>query len=128
VETKKPTTMRAGKKHQSGNSRARSPICKSQNSHNLIEKRYRNNLNAKINTLRDSIPSLRSATKENEEGGEDGMDSDAGERRKGQKCNKVNISPHDGCLGELFVLCRSHTLRWLKQILNHVLIRACTRA
>lgn len=79
--------MRA-RKHQSKNSRAKSPCSKRQNAHNLIEKRYRNNLNCKINTLRNSIPSLRSATKENEEG-EDGTDSDAGESNKVQKCNKV---------------------------------------
>jgi len=82
----KGPTPRA-RKHQSGNSRAKSPCLKPQNAHNLIEKRYRNNLNCKINTLRDSIPSLRSAKKENEES-EDGMDSNAVESRKTQKCNK----------------------------------------
>ncbi|CZR68179.1 uncharacterized protein PAC_18078 [Phialocephala subalpina] len=84
VETKKPT-MRV-RKHRSETSRAKSPISK-QNSHNLVEKRYRNNLNGKIHALRNSIPSLCSATKGNEEG-EDGMDSDDDERRKVQKCNK----------------------------------------
>jgi hypothetical protein len=88
VEIKRPSLP--ARKHRSGSSRAKSPCLKPRNAHNLIEKRYRNNLNSKINTLRDSIPSLRSATKENEEG-EDGMDSNAGESRRIQKCNKVNI-------------------------------------
>ncbi|RDL32397.1 Uncharacterized protein BP5553_08853 [Venustampulla echinocandica] len=95
VETKrsKPTAAirtGEGRSQSSETSRGKSasPIGKRQNSsHNLIEKRYRNNLNSKINALRDSIPSLRFAGKEEEEG-EDAMDSDAGERRKAQKCNK----------------------------------------
>lgn len=94
VERKKsiPTvTLRTGKGRnqppEPSRGKSASPICKRQNnSHNLIEKRYRNNLNSKINTLRDCIPSLCSAV--NEEEGEDAMDSDAGERRKVQKCNK----------------------------------------
>jgi len=82
---KRPTPR--ARKHQPGNSRAKSPCLKPQNAHNLIEKKYRNNLNTKINTLRDNIPSLRSATKEDED-----MDSDSGESRKVvRKCNKVNI-------------------------------------
>lgn len=96
VGTKRPTTMRARKQHRSENSRAKVPACpKRQNAHNLIEKKYRNNLNSRIQALRDSIPSLRSPTKENEEG-EDGMDGDAtAESRKVQKCNKViYIFPH----------------------------------
>jgi hypothetical protein len=84
----KTTTMRARKQKQQKRCEKDLPLClKRQSSHNLIEKRYRNNLNSKINILRDSIPSLRS----NEEA-EDGMDSDAGESGKMvQKCNKVNI-------------------------------------
>ena len=85
--------IKRARKHPSENSRAKSPGSKRQNAHNLIEKRYRNNLNIKINALRDSIPSLRFATKENEED-EDGMDSDAGESRKVQKCNKVSFFFH----------------------------------
>jgi hypothetical protein len=101
---KRPTPR--ARKHQPGNSRAKSPCLKPQHAHNLIEKKYRNNLNCKINTLRDSIPSLRSAKKENEEG-EDGMDSNAAESRKTQKCNKVNIL-FQYCLGELIILCHPH--------------------
>jgi hypothetical protein len=88
----KTTTMRSRKQKQQRSekdSRAKpqSPSClKRQNSHNLIEKRYRNNLNTKINSLRDSIPSLRSTTKEDED-----MDSDCESRKVVQKCNKVNI-------------------------------------
>jgi len=98
VETKKskPTvTMRTGKgRNQScetSRGKSASPIGKQRqmNSHNQIEKRYRNNLNCKINALRDSIPSLRFAAKEEE--GEDAMDSDAGERSKLRKCNKGTI-------------------------------------
>jgi hypothetical protein len=125
VETKKPTTTRVGKRHQSEKSRARSPICKSQNAHNLIEKRYRNKLNTKINALRDSIPSLRSATKGDEEGGEDGMDSDADERRKGQKCNKVNIfhpSPSQWVPQRTICSLSFTYMALLKQILNYMLI------
>jgi len=103
VGTKRPTTMRARKQHRSENSRAKVPTCpKRQNLHNLIEKRYRNNLNSKIQTLRDSIPSLRSATTDDEEG-EDGMDSDAAaEIRKVQKCNKgVILEKAIGYIAEL---------------------------
>jgi len=89
----KTTTMRARKQKQQQrsekDSRAKpeSPQClKRQNSHNLIEKRYRNNLNTKINTLRDCIPSLRSPTIKEDEEAEDGMDSDTG--KQAQKCNK----------------------------------------
>ncbi|KAH8772399.1 helix-loop-helix DNA-binding domain-containing protein [Hyaloscypha finlandica] len=76
-------------KRRSENSRAKVPCSKHKNSHNLIEKKYRNNLNSKIQTLRDSIPSLRSARREDED--EDGMDSDAAGSRTVQKCNKGTI-------------------------------------
>lgn len=108
VETKKskPTvTMRTGKGRNQSSETSRgksaSPIGKRQkNSHNLIEKRYRNNLNSKINALRDSIPSFRFAGKEEE--GEDAMDSDAGERRKAQKCNKgIILDKAIQCIAEL---------------------------
>ena len=91
-KSKSTVSLRTGKKNQlSETSRgiSASPIGKRQkNSHNLIEKRYRNNLNSKINVLRHSIPSLCSTVKEEE--GEDAMDSNSGERMKAQKCNKVN--------------------------------------
>ncbi|KAH8598370.1 hypothetical protein B0O99DRAFT_41806 [Bisporella sp. PMI_857] len=82
----KRRTMRA-RKHWSENTRVKSPCSKGQNAHNLIEKRYRTNLNSKITALRDSIPSLRSAMKE-DDGGEDAMDSDIGGNGKIPKCNK----------------------------------------
>lgn len=55
-------------------------------SHNLIEKRYRNNLNSKIMSLGARIPSLR-AKHENKDG-EDATDSDTGDSRKAKKWNK----------------------------------------
>jgi len=78
----KTTTKRARKQKRSEKD-STPPCLKRQNSHNLIEKRYRNNLNTKINSLRDSIPSLCSATKEDED-----MDSDCEGRKVVQKCNK----------------------------------------
>lgn len=38
---------------------------KKQAAHNVIEERYRNNINSKIEALRDSVPSLRIAAKGN---------------------------------------------------------------
>jgi len=90
-KSKSTVSLRTGKKNQlseTSRGKSASPIGKGQkNSHNLIEKRYRNKLNSKINALRDSIPSLCSTVKEEEEG-EDAMDSDSGGMRKAQKCNK----------------------------------------
>ena len=43
-------------------------------SHNMIEKRYRNNLNDKIAELRDSVPSLRVMSKQGIQGGSDEED------------------------------------------------------
>ncbi|PVH68297.1 hypothetical protein DL98DRAFT_522848 [Cadophora sp. DSE1049] len=92
-KSKSPVSLRTGKKNQlseTSRGKSSSPIGKGQkNSHNLIEKRYRNNLNSKINALRDSIPSLCSTSKEEE--GEDAIDSDCCEMRKAQKCNKGTI-------------------------------------
>lgn len=78
----KPTTKRSRKQKRSEKD-STPPCLGRQNSHNLIEKRYRNNLNTKINSLRDSIPSLRSAAKEDED-----MDSDCEGKKVVQKCNK----------------------------------------
>lgn len=85
--TKNPTKL--GRKRRSEDCQAKSSRSKPNNAHNLIEKKYRNNLNNKIQALRDCIPSLHSTVKE--EGGENDMDSDAGESRKAQKCNKVRF-------------------------------------
>jgi len=73
------------RKSQSEKSQAKSPIHKTQKAHNLIEKRYRNNLNEKINALRDCIPTLRSVKKESDQD-EDMEDDDAGDSKP--KCNK----------------------------------------
>jgi hypothetical protein len=87
VKTKTTTTRSQKQKQQKRSEKDLLPCLKRHNAHNLIEKRYRNNLNTKINSLRDSIPSLRSGTKEDED-----MDIDSRESRKAaQKCNKVNI-------------------------------------
>lgn len=56
-------------------------------SHNVIEKRYRANLNEKITELRDSIPSLRVLTKEGNVGGS-AHDDDTS---TGNKLNKASI-------------------------------------
>jgi len=90
MKTKKPTKRE--RKPQSENGRAKSPALKRQNAHNLIEKRYRNNLNSKINSLRDCLPSLRTVKKEKDEE-EDGMESDS-ESKTVRKCNKGVILGH----------------------------------
>ncbi|KAH9204967.1 helix-loop-helix DNA-binding domain-containing protein [Leptodontidium sp. 2 PMI_412] len=92
-KSKSPVSLRTGKKNklpETSRGKSSSLVGKGQkNSHNLIEKRYRNNLNSKINTLRECIPSLCSTVKEGE--GEDAMDSDSSEMRKAPKCNKGTI-------------------------------------
>jgi hypothetical protein len=85
IKTKRLT--KRGQKHPSEDCRAKSPGSLRQKPHNLIEKKYRNNLNSKIMSLRDSIPSLRSTNENNDS--ENAMDSDAGESRKALKCSKV---------------------------------------
>lgn len=52
---------------------ARHPPIK-KTAHNMIEKRYRTNLNDKIALLRDSVPSLRVMTRKCSRGQEDGDD------------------------------------------------------
>lgn len=66
--------------------------------HNMIEKRYRNNLNDKISALRDAVPSLRAAARRLEQGpNSDGSsvdaDDDAGPDVLApvQKLNKATI-------------------------------------
>lgn len=57
--------------------------------HNVIEKRYRANLNEKIAELRDSVPSLRAARNANGESNED--DEDADGATPANKLNKASI-------------------------------------
>ncbi|KAE9366443.1 hypothetical protein N431DRAFT_430509 [Stipitochalara longipes BDJ] len=77
-ESKKPTT-----RTRKPRAKPRTAVCKAQTAHNLIEKRYRNNLNTKIATLRDAIPRLRSVDVKAED-----MDDDTTEQRMPLKCNK----------------------------------------
>ena len=65
-------------------------------SHNVIEKRYRSNLNDKISALRDSVPALRPARKQTlakKEGSSDseGSDDDTGGPISGIRTNKATI-------------------------------------
>lgn len=68
--------------------------------HNMIEKRYRNNLNDKIAALRDSVPALRvmahrlEAAQEGEEGDEEGLGQEQGDLggiAPAHKLNKATI-------------------------------------
>lgn len=63
--------------------------------HNMIEKRYRTNLNDKIAALRDSVPALRVMVHRLEqhepEGLEDGLDEDLGGLAPAHKLNKATI-------------------------------------
>jgi len=78
--SKKPTKATRKKSEKS----AKLPIHKMQKAHNLIEKRYRNNLNEKIGALRDCIPSLKSVKKESDQ--DEDMECEDGESKP--KCNK----------------------------------------
>jgi hypothetical protein len=78
----KPAPRRGGRKHLSKDFLAKSTSKSgSHKSHNMIEKRYRNNLNNKIMSLRDCVPSLRK--------NKDGEDGDTGESGTSRKWNKV---------------------------------------
>ena len=66
-------------------------LLKQQTAHNIIEKRYRNNLNNKIAALRDSVPSLRITTKGDSSRGES-IDGNLDERNKPHKLNKVSAT------------------------------------
>ena len=57
--------------------------------HNMIEKRYRTNLNDKIAALRDSVPSLRVMAKNAR--GEDGEKEDLQGLTPAHKLNKVGL-------------------------------------
>lgn len=64
-------------------------------SHNMIEKRYRNNLNDKIAELRDSVPSLRVMSKHEQDEDEDmnGGEEDLQGLTPAHKLNKVCFYP-----------------------------------
>jgi hypothetical protein len=79
---------KAGRKDHTRSKKFQAKPSGRHNAHNLIEKRYRNSLNTKIQTLRDCIPCFSTAVKEEEEGGDE-VDSDSGESRRPMKCNKV---------------------------------------
>jgi hypothetical protein len=85
IEKKKP--IKRVRKHPSEDCRAKSPGSIGHKPHNLIEKKYRNNLNSKIMCLRDSIQN-RHPMNENKDGG-NALDSDAGESKKVPKWSKV---------------------------------------
>jgi hypothetical protein len=59
--------------------------------HNMIEKRYRTNLNDKIAALRDSVPSLRVMTKKDSRG--EDIQEDLQGLTPAHKLNKVFINP-----------------------------------
>ncbi|EPE33130.1 HLH, helix-loop-helix DNA-binding protein [Glarea lozoyensis ATCC 20868] len=84
-KTSKSLTEKS-RKQDSKKARGKYARSKRQNEHNLIEKRYRNNLNSKINTLRNNIPCLSSIKEK--ECGNDGMESDDSDGTRLQKCNK----------------------------------------
>jgi hypothetical protein len=63
--------------------------------HNMIEKRYRTNLNEKIAALRDAVPSLR-ATRKNAKG-EDVQQEDLQGLAPAHKLNKVDFSFPPSC-------------------------------
>lgn len=59
--------------------------------HNIIEKRYRANLNEKIAELRDSVPSLRVAKKSEQDGGDEGDEEELQGLAPSNKLNKASI-------------------------------------
>lgn len=87
----KSQAQKRPKNQQPARPKAKSLSSKHQTTHNAIEKRYRNNLNNKIAALRDSVPSLRIATKENYSD-RDSAESDLGGRNEPQKLNKVSVA------------------------------------
>lgn len=79
-----------------GSSSRHMPVKKT--AHNMIEKRYRTNLNDKIAALRDSVPSLRSVKQRRRSGDghvkiEDGVDEDLQGLEAACKLNKVCFLP-----------------------------------
>jgi hypothetical protein len=83
-------TQKRSKQQQSAKSKAKQLSSKRQTAHNIIERRYRNNLNNKIAALQDCVPSLRTKTKE-KSGDIDSAESDLGGQNETQKLNKVRV-------------------------------------
>jgi hypothetical protein len=75
--------------YESGNSSKPVPIKKT--AHNMIEKRYRTNLNDKIAALRDSVPSLRVMSRTTANGEEEDDGEDLGGLTPAHKLNKATV-------------------------------------
>jgi hypothetical protein len=73
-ELEEVRTRKGLKQRQPAKSKVRRISSKHQTAHNIIEKRYRNNLNSKIAALRDSVPSLCAGIENNGNG--DGSERD----------------------------------------------------
>ena len=78
-------------KRQPAKPKAKTLSSKNSTAHKIIEKRYRNKLNKKIEALRDSVPSLRIAAKE-KCGDGDSAEGDLGGQIETQKLNKVSVA------------------------------------
>lgn len=74
----------------SSNSSGKHPVVK-KTAHNMIEKRYRTNLNDKIAALRDSVPSLRVMSKKNSRN--EDIEEDLQGLTPAHKLNKVCSAP-----------------------------------
>jgi hypothetical protein len=75
--------------YEGGSSSKPAPIKKT--AHNMIEKRYRTNLNDKIAALRDSVPSLRVMSRTSANGEEEDDDEDLGGLTPAHKLNKATV-------------------------------------
>ncbi len=93
----KAQTRKRPQKQQPAKSKAKPLSPKHHTAHNIVEKRYRNNLNNKIAALRDSVPSLRITTKENNSD-RDSTESDLEGRNEPQRLNKVSVVKTSGIL------------------------------
>lgn len=82
----KPSTRNRAK-GTSKTPRSTSSASRGRNTHNLIEKKYRTNLNNKIMCLRDRIPILSSSSENEDE------ESGSADNRRPLKCNKVSQAP-----------------------------------
>jgi hypothetical protein len=91
----------------SGGKQPHPPVKKT--AHNMIEKRYRTNLNDKIAALRDSVPSLRVMSKKNARSREAGAQEDLQGLTPAHKLNKVLIPPPSLPSGTSFSQDRIHT-------------------